>query len=299
MQLVAREGTDTKPGEFEIRRGDGIAYNLSEGECSLVAFCYFIARLHDAVGGRKKLIVYIDDPVSSLDGNHVFFMQSIIEATLTRPDTRDGQVEYKYDQVFISTHNLEFLRHIHSLSKPNNKHGDTAYFLIEAVDGGSTIRPMPKHLRKYATEFIYLFEQVYRSREVNDSDPLACAFGTNLRKFLESYLFFRYPDLQGLQERYLEFFGNNMIAVKVLKTITDEFSHLDRYPERSLLPPDIPEVGKLAMFVTDTLARRTPFNMRLCSGASAGRTRQESWKSHSPRKLALRAADRSRARTRG
>jgi len=258
LRLVAVEGTDTRPGEFAIRRGDQVAHNLSEGECSLVAFCYFMAKLEDAESVGRKLIVYIDDPVSSLDSNHVFFMQSLIESSLTRPEGRGGQRDYRYEQVFIATHNLEFLKYVHSLSKPNDEFGGTAYFLIESGAAGSTIRRMPKHLRKYATEFVYLFDKVYRSREASDSEDSAFAFGNNLRKFLESYLFFRFPNLPDLQARYGAFFGEDDMAIKVLKAITDGFSHLDRYPERSLLPPDVPEVAKLATYVTDTLASRDP-----------------------------------------
>ena len=115
---------------------------------------------------------------------------------------------------------------------------------------------MPKHLKQYATEFVYLFEQVYRSREATDADYAAYGFGNSLRKFLESYLFFRYPNLRGLEDRYKAYFGEDSMAIKVLKTITDGFSHLDRYPERSLLPPDVPEVTKLATYVTDTMASK-------------------------------------------
>ena len=99
LRLVAVEGTDTKPGEFAIRRGDQVAHNLSEGECSLVAFCYFMARLEDAESSGRRLTVYIDDPVSSLDSNHIFFIQSLIESELTRPRGRGNQRDYRCDQI--------------------------------------------------------------------------------------------------------------------------------------------------------------------------------------------------------
>ncbi|EJE0598231.1 AAA family ATPase, partial [Campylobacter jejuni] len=64
-------------GEFEILRNGKQAKNLSEGECSLIAFCYFVASLKDANTKDKNPIIWIDDPISSLDNNHIFFIFSL------------------------------------------------------------------------------------------------------------------------------------------------------------------------------------------------------------------------------
>ena len=66
---------------FNIYRGNEPAYNLSEGECSLIAFCYFMAKLEDVETKGSKPIIWIDDPVSSLDSNHIFFVYSLIILT--------------------------------------------------------------------------------------------------------------------------------------------------------------------------------------------------------------------------
>jgi wobble nucleotide-excising tRNase len=84
FQLVA-EGQSPNI-KFKIKRGNEDALNLSEGECSLIAFCYFIARMEDEMSDEQnanKLIIYIDDPISSLDNNHIFFVFSLIESVLT------------------------------------------------------------------------------------------------------------------------------------------------------------------------------------------------------------------------
>ncbi|EJI2482175.1 AAA family ATPase, partial [Campylobacter jejuni] len=86
-------------GEFEILRNGKQAKNLSEGECSLVAFCYFVASLEDAKTKDKNPIIWIDDPISSLDNNHIFFIFSLIEAKIAKK-IKDN----KYSQLFISTH---------------------------------------------------------------------------------------------------------------------------------------------------------------------------------------------------
>ncbi|EFR5418856.1 AAA family ATPase, partial [Campylobacter jejuni] len=46
-------------GEFEILRNGKQAKNLSEGECSLIAFCYFVASLKDANTKDKNPIIWI------------------------------------------------------------------------------------------------------------------------------------------------------------------------------------------------------------------------------------------------
>ena len=63
--------------KFRLVRGDQIAKNLSEGEKTAIAFSFFLSKLREL----KKLddcIVYIDDPISSLDSNHIFQVNAAI-----------------------------------------------------------------------------------------------------------------------------------------------------------------------------------------------------------------------------
>src|SRR6202008_4289561 len=103
---------DTAPFKFRIvREGtNDVAHNLSEGECSLVAFCYFLAKLEDPETLGKRPVIWIDDPISSLDANHIFFLFSLLEnqIALPRKDAAGGNV-FVYEQLFVSTHSLEFL----------------------------------------------------------------------------------------------------------------------------------------------------------------------------------------------
>lgn len=119
--------SNTPLTRFIIKRGDKEAHNLSEGECSLISFCYFIAKIEDELNGvdHDKLIIYIDDPISSLDNNHIFFMYSLIETIVAKK----GQ----YGQLFISTHNLDFLKYLKRLTLPIdiNRKPLVQYFLIE------------------------------------------------------------------------------------------------------------------------------------------------------------------------
>ncbi|EIP3752537.1 AAA family ATPase, partial [Campylobacter jejuni] len=142
-------------GEFEILRNGKQAKNLSEGECSLVAFCYFVASLEDAKTKDKNPIIWIDDPISSLDNNHIFFIFSLIEAKIAKK-IKDN----KYSQLFISTHNLDFLKYLKSLTGYDKNDKKSFMYLIEKTNN-SDIKILPDYIRKYVTEFNYLFEQIF------------------------------------------------------------------------------------------------------------------------------------------
>ncbi|ECK7763443.1 TPA: AAA family ATPase [Campylobacter coli] len=261
--------------EFEILRNGKQAKNLSEGECSLVAFCYFVASLEDAKTKDKNPIIWIDDPISSLDNNHIFFIFSLIEAKIAKK-IKDN----KYSQLFISTHNLDFLKYIKRFkkSKPKQNENDKTdyefpqyYFIEKSIKENtetSEIKKLPKCLEKYTTEFNYLFEQIYKFKNIDDTYnedlkiSLVYNFGNNLRKFLEIYLFFKYPNnFESLDKELIERFFNDtyqsdntdenhqrMIA-NITNRYQNEYSHLREILSRGMQPIDIEESKKIADFI--------------------------------------------------
>lgn len=271
IKLEARDDADTAAVKFEITRNGKDAYNLSEGECSLIAFCYFIAKLDDPESKGKELIIYIDDPISSLDSNHIFFMFSLIESLITKPvKNADGSNAYRYKQLFISTHNLDFLKYLKRLSIPmkkipagdgkNKKVPDHEQFMIERNGAASNVLLMPSYLKDYITEFHYLFHQIYKCKDqafAQVSHEPFFGFGNNLRKFLEAFLFFKYPyhdDRNDSFERIKKFFGQEEDAAVALVTrLNNEFSHLEAIPDRSFKPVEIPEISKIANYVLDKI----------------------------------------------
>ncbi len=110
---------------FEVTRNDKKAFHLSEGECSLIAFCYFMAKLEDIETKGNQPIIWIDDPISSLDANHIFFVYSLINAKIVTPEKYedDGEIKERdrFKQLFISTHNLDFLKYLKRLPGALNK----------------------------------------------------------------------------------------------------------------------------------------------------------------------------------
>ncbi|MCX8000888.1 MAG: AAA family ATPase, partial [Leptospiraceae bacterium] len=59
-------------GKYQIYRGNMLAKNLSTGEKNIIALVYFISKLEETNFNLCDAIVFIDDPVSSLDSNHTF-----------------------------------------------------------------------------------------------------------------------------------------------------------------------------------------------------------------------------------
>ncbi|EOX5905743.1 AAA family ATPase [Campylobacter coli] len=263
-------------GEFEILRSGKQAKNLSEGECSLIAFCYFVASLKDTNTKDKNPIIWIDDPISSLDNNHIFFIFSVIENEIVRKNS--------FEQFFISTHNLDFLKYIKRLKKSKSKQSKNDekeyefpqyYFIEKSIKENtetSEVKKLPKCLEKYTTEFNYLFEQIYKFKNIdgiNDEDlktSLVYNFGNNLRKFLEIYLFFKYPNnFESLDKELIERFFNDTyqsdridenhqkMVASIINRYQNEYSHLREILSRGMQPIDIEESKKIAKFILETI----------------------------------------------
>ncbi|EFN2830870.1 AAA family ATPase [Campylobacter coli] len=235
-------------GEFEILRNGKQAKNLSEGECSLVAFCYFVASLEDANTKDKNPIIWIDDPISSLDNNHIFFIFSLIEAKIAKK-IKDN----KYSQLFISTHNLDFLKYLKSLTGYDKNDKKSFMYLIEKTNN-SDIKILPDYIRKYVTEFNYLFEQIFKNyNNTNITIDSYYSLANNIRKFLDTYMYFKYPNNDSLMTKYYIFFGEENAIL--INRVINEFSHLENI-ERAKMPLDLLEIHKVINIIIENIKNK-------------------------------------------
>lgn len=246
-----KEGED-KPYQFTIVRDGRPAYHLSEGECSLVAFCYFMARLEDNITKGTQPIIWIDDPISSLDANHIFFIYSLIKDKIIYQAA-------SYQQLFISTHNLNFLKYLKRLRVSGND--QLRYLIINRRDDWSSISLMPKYMKEYVTEFNYLFKQIYDCATIenitDENYTIYYNFGNNARKFLELYLYYKYPNKMEEHDRYVKFFGSeDKIPTILIERINNEYSHLAAILERGETPVEVPEMKKDAQFILKTIKEK-------------------------------------------
>lgn len=218
---------------FIILRDGEEAKRLSEGERSLVAFCYFMARLYDLNTDSPRGIIWIDDPISSLDSNHIFFVFSLIQSLIVE--------EKGFEQLFVSTHNLNFLKYLLTVSK------GVKTFLVQRSGEKSQLAPMPAHFRNHITEINYLFAKVY---ECAFPESHSCFsyydLGNCLRRFLEAYLFFRYPDKSDYKSKLDRFFNDDQKLKCKMYRLTNEYSHLSESIYRCTCPLDVFEMQIIA-----------------------------------------------------
>lgn len=260
LKLVAQkemtETEDTKQYIFEIQRNGEKAYNLSEGECRLVAFAYFMAKLNDVDTKGKKPLIWIDDPICSLDSNHVFFVYSLISSEIVLNDM--------FRQLFITTHNLDFLKYLkrlksNFLKSDPSKEKQKAYFILERNGESTELKVMPNYMKEYITEFNYLFKAIYdcANAELNeDTYPYFYNFSNNARRFLEIYLFYKYPDNSEERKKQESFFKGKL-PVFLNERITNEYSHSAGTLERSSIPVEYPvtEMKKDAQLILDCIEK--------------------------------------------
>ena len=128
--------------------------------------------LEDVEIKGNQPIIWIDDPISSLDANHIFFVYSLINAEIVTPEKYEDGGENKerdrFKQLFISTHNLDFLNYLKRLPGALNKN-KSQYLIVSQTDQFNDITLMPRYLKDsvtylkdYVTEFNYLFHQIYK-----------------------------------------------------------------------------------------------------------------------------------------
>ena len=248
ITLAIEKGKDdTEQSRFKVcRDGDKerSATNLSDGELNILAFCYFMAKLEEVSSKEAPLIVYLDDPVSSLDSNHIFGIYSLIAAKIVENTER-------YVQLFISTHKLDFLKYLISFKDNDNGKKDKdkgkRMFLISRGAEGSKIEDMPEYLKKHATEFNYLFKEIKEYANAKDnSKENYFHIGNTMRRFLETYLYYKYPDQSFFKGRLKEFFSDDQY-LKIERMI-NEYSHgFFEHTGSDITPEELRECAKLIL----------------------------------------------------
>lgn len=245
---------------FDVFRDGKKAYHLSEGEVRLLAFCYFLAKLDDLETHGVKPIIWIDDPISSLDGNHIFFIFSLIQSVIYDSGN--------FVQLFISTHSLEFLRYLkHFEASDGTRNKNIGFFSVVRYAATSKIELMPEYMKKYVTEFNYLFHQIYKcskiSHPTDDNYEALYNFGNNARKFMEIYLYYRFPNCKNNSMKKLEhFFGEGRVPAVLVNRFYNEFSHMSEGAERGETPIEVPEAPKIAKQILDKLKAHDPEQYR-------------------------------------
>ena len=256
LHLVSVPSQDNGKVKFIVMRQDHPAYNLSEGESNLISLCYFLASLQnkDTALAKYYPIIWIDDPVCSLDANNLFLINALLCTKI------QNEID-SYSQIFISTHNSEFLNNLQGLNRLPKKNRPL-WFIIKRSLNGSLLNLLPEYLEDRFSEYLYLFDKVRefseKSSDGESSDGITkfdyyYSFCNIARKFLEIYLHFKYPDAENLHKAVENFFGNEYEKCKVVYKIINVFSHVGPKNIIGHGPENIAEIPVIARLILDQI----------------------------------------------
>ncbi len=175
------------------------AKTLSKGEKTFLSFCYFIVRLEEEVKTslkeNKLFVAYVDDPVSSLDSNHIDRIYSILKVIV------DEYKKSKLFQIFISTHSKQFLYELHNFSRKDKNR--VKFYQLQNINGRRELTDLPPDFRHFGMEIHELFR--YLCRAVISHLDCGDTFEEKSRKFLETYFrfYFGTNDLEKGVERLI------------------------------------------------------------------------------------------------
>ena len=223
--------TDDKK-KFILTRGSDSnpAKNLSEGEKTMLAFCYFVARFNilSDDSTAENPVIWIDDPVSSLDSNHLYGVAAMMMEQFKLPKRAGGNDKRNCRQLFISTHSIEFLNFI-SKGERWYSNGEHRFYQIERMHyGHAQIAHLPKWLRAYPTTYVLLFKQIYQCAHVDSVDQYELVtLGNVIRRFLETHLYLKFPSkVFGVNKALDEFVGEADFAnAKEIRLFMNTQSH--------------------------------------------------------------------------
>lgn len=212
-----------------VRKSGSPAINLSAGEKTAIAFSYFLTKLKEIKPEQfEETIVYIDDPISSLDANHIFQVTAAIRDLFFCQKPKNGNLTWTTTckQIFISTHNFEFF-HLLREVKPDGKNQARLYLIKRIDTQKSTFGNMPDSLSKYASEYHFLFEVIHKFHNAPDktNHEVLMLLPNAVRRFVELYTYSRLPGgfKEAVDKRAETLFGKEK-AKRVLK-VFHYFSH--------------------------------------------------------------------------
>lgn len=245
---------NTNDKEFQFYRNNQIATHLSDGEKSVLTFAYFLTSLEANEASLKDVIVFIDDPVSSLDANHIYAIYALITNRLRM-----------CKQLFVSTHNAELFNLLKSnwLNKRKgyqNTNNSKAYYVQRKTNNKgepiSEIINLPTLLRKFKSEYEFVFSELKRFADSDNPTIYEAYMSPNLlRKFLEAYLGFRKPSVPSWSEKLDLLFDLPEQRTEIQK-FADDASHLQNMNRVFIYPEYLANAKKIVNMVLNAVKEK-------------------------------------------
>lgn len=239
VEVVKEDGKD----RFTLKRENSKAKNLSEGEKTAIAFSFFLTKLKE-IKDFDKTIVYIDDPISSLDSNHIFQVNAILKGFFFSNQNDDIAWKLNCKQLFVSTHNFDFFTLLKELPTSKNSLQKFFYQVRRVNKNESVLEKLPKSLQQYSSEYHFLFEELYNFNKSADKGEYSTLMGipNAVRRFVELYTYSRLPgNSSSTVDQRADILWGDEKSKRILKVL-HYFSHannIDRMIRNSDLICDI------------------------------------------------------------
>jgi wobble nucleotide-excising tRNase len=233
---------DSKKG-YLIYRDEIPASNLSEGEKTAIAFSYFIVKAEEKDFKVSNSLIFIDDPISSLDSNFVYHSFSLIKEHFQSAK-----------QLFISTHNFHFFNLMKEwFMQKNNKVREeniqlkekqvelkptpSEFYMVESFYESkkrkSKLKLLDQTLRRFKSEYHFLFNNINQFLTINPEYGDLYTIGNISRRFFEIYADFKIPNSTNPRQKMevlskeanLNGANISMIDLGKVYKLVNEYSH--------------------------------------------------------------------------
>lgn len=195
---IVKKKTENEIDKYYISRDDNeskdenVFRTLSEGEKNFIAFLYFYQlclKTNDTKNSAKKKIIVIDDPVSSLGSQNLFFVSTLIRGLIVNNKKNGGGSANDFrnsniEQVFLLTHNSYFYKEISFDKGGNYICKANSHYLIKKDKNSSIISPKIKYDNVTFSEYERLWNEL-KYDNISNVSMLNC-----MRRILETYVNF-------------------------------------------------------------------------------------------------------------
>lgn len=231
---------------YRIVRNGQTADSISEGEKTAIAFLYFLKLLQDRDFDIQNGIVVIDDPVSSLDSNALYYAFGFMKNRV-----KDA------GQLFLLTHNFLFFRQVKDWFSFLSR-SDVGHYMLEVGKSGgnrnSRLVRLDPLLKDYESEYHYLFSLVYKAANTENGGDLAQYYylPNVVRRLLEAFLEFKVPGKTCLHKR-LQDVGFEDARKERIRRFCETHSHSRVIDEPEQDPVILGEANSIAQDVMDLI----------------------------------------------
>ncbi len=151
---------------------------LSDGEKSIIAFALFLAEIQLLYTSNEKDIIFIDDPITSLDYPNIYNVYNYICDLIKSNNS---------SQIIITSHNIKFL----NMFKRNFK--NSQYILLKENEFGKTINL--DDTSKLSSDYLEKLKEIYKVYITNNVDNSQKLYIHNYCRYvIETISRFEFPD---------------------------------------------------------------------------------------------------------